>query len=272
MTKKALVWMWMGNNYQHQFPTIRAVWYAMKPVMQKHNITDKTATELIGKWLWEKFSAGSRNIYGMIGNSTRVSKNRLPIILFCEKNTLDPFDEIEDYIYANAYRSSGQSNSYELANLINSMDTNEEIYVYAVADFDKAGDQIVETLTSKLRPFFPYVHTRRLEIDDIHKYETYTQPDGSEGLEIDAVGDLVDLVLEDLEDFLPYELFEEVAIEETKQGEYNTALSVDVEHIRLTKQLKAREIEIWRVVSDYEYNYILQSDLWHLDDRVEVNI
>jgi len=270
MSKAEIIREWMQDNYHGQFQSIRAVWYAAKPHFQKHGISDKYATENIGKWLWNRFVDGDMSIYGDITNSTRVASNKLPILLFCEKNTLNPFRDLPEHIYANVYMASGQSNSYELANLILQLDGVDELYVYAVCDFDKSGDEIYTTLTSKLSKFFTLKSTR-FTVQDIYKYETYKQPNGDDGLELDAIHDLQELVQHDLEAFLPYEMFEDVAIEDKMHSEYRKLVTKDEVLQELQAKIDNREHELWRVASNYDYNYCLPSDLYHLTDRVIVD-
>ncbi len=268
MTKKAIVSSWLDSYYNYNYKTIRAIWYAMKPVMQVHDITDTQATRIIGQWLWSHFEEGNRDIYGAIGNSQRVKTNKLPIILFCEKNTLDPFSGIEEYIYANSYHSSGQTNLYEIANLIKNIGKREVIWVYVATDFDKAGTDIGNALLNHLSKFYK-VMFMKLNVD-ISKYETYIQPSGEVGLELDAIQDLQELVSSDLERFLPYEIFEDVAKEERLHEVYQELLKKDDEHQLLLKQVSESENRVWYVATNYKYDYCLHSDLWNLSTRVEV--
>jgi len=258
----------MDEKYIGEHKTIRAIWYSMKPYMQSVGITDKVATRYIGEWLWKQFVVGDREVYGEIGNSSRVQKNKLPIVLFCEKNTLNPFADLPEYIYANVYMASGQANSYELANIVNAIDS-PDIFLYLVTDFDKAGEDIGKSLTSKLGLFFN-VYVEKFNVDFISAYETYIQPNGDEGLELDAVYDLEEKVLEDLEEFLPYGLFKDVAIEDRTWLEYQDLMCKDAVLIELDKQAEDRKRDLWEIADEYDYAYTERSNLYNLTDRVVV--
>ena len=266
MSKKSIIYNWMDCNYDGTFKSIRAVWYRMKPTVQTV-VSTTTANRLIGDWLWEQFVNGNRGVYGLIGNSQRVSVRELPIILFCEKNTLSPF-EFADGIYAIEYSSSGQANSYEIANIINSLGYIDEIYLYGATDFDKAGTDIYNSLAQKLSMFYT-VHTSKLEVN-INDYETYIQPNGDVGLELDAIDNLEELVSTDLQEFLPYELFKAVSIRDRKQYEYSSLHSNDDVIKELQEAIEIREDELWTVVSNYNYDYCLIADLPLLTNRVKV--
>ena len=273
---KEVIWQWMDDNYSPDALTIRAVWYDGKrwfqdnlPMIAK-NLDKQTSTH-IGSWLWAKFCNGYSDIYGSISNSFRVETRSLPIILMTEKNTLKPFGNLPRVIEATIYSSSGETNNYEIANIVKQFSSNwhDEIYVYTVCDFDEAGAKIHKTFIAKLSMFFD-VTVKRLEIEDIHQYETYTQPNGVDGLELDAIHDLEDLVREDLESFLPYELFETLALENKKDSVLRDEINSDELLNELYDEMTKRESEIEDRVNAYEFYYCLSSDLDHLADRVEV--
>ncbi len=268
MTQKKRVETWLVSNYTGQFQTIRAIWYAMKPEVQEY-VTDKQATRIIGNWLWNRFVEGDNTIYGMIGNSHRVHKRDLPIVLSCEKNTLDVFGWYGDHTYASEYISSGQSNSYELANIIEDLRYRySEIWLYVASDFDKAGDIMARTLYEKFGKFFT-VHFKRLDVD-INSYETYIQPNGKIGLELDAITNIEELVASDLEEFLPYGLFEEVAIQERKAFVHADLKEYDEEYLLLESELMRKDYELKLKADSMTYRYHLPAKLDSIKWRVEV--
>ena len=95
---------WMAENYlNHQFPSIRAVWYEMKtqaqlayPQTSPKNL-DKNINKAIGETLWSAYlELQDISVYGAISSSYRVDTTHLelPIVLFQEKQTLNIFQNL----------------------------------------------------------------------------------------------------------------------------------------------------------------------------------
>ena len=283
MTHRATVHNWMDKNYGGQHKTIRAIWYKMKPYIQECNtlgytrggdLNDKSTTKLIGDYLWESFIAGNSSIYGEIRNSSRVSVGSLPVILFTEKNTLLPFGEhLSEHITSFEYNASGQTNSYEIANIVLALLARQvdTLCIYGVVDFDKAGDDIYQTVINKFSHFFNVVD-RQFDTD-LALYEHYTQPNGEQGVELDAIYDLDDLVYDDLSHFLPSELFDRLAISYKKHKIFRAELAVDEKHKNIEQKLLEREDKIRKRIESYEYEYdfSMVANLNSLSQRVTVD-
>ncbi len=282
-THKNTVYSWMDTNYSRENLTIRAIWYEMKSYIQECNIigysrggdlTDKSTTTLIGTYLWEKFVGGDYEIYGAISNSYRVKNGALPVVLFTEKNTLLPFGKyLSKHITSFQYDASGQTNSYEIANIILSLEEhwNEDIYLFGVVDFDEAGTNIYNTLVSKFSHFFNVIDNKfATELDG---YETFIQPNGTIGVELDAIHDLEPLVYEQLKTFLPTDLFEALAISYKKNRVFNYELRHDKKYMHIAEKLSKRETKIRKRVLgyDYTYDFDMLEQLNNLSYRVEVD-
>ncbi len=283
-THKNTVYSWLDTNYTRNNRTIRSIWYEMKSYIQECNksgykrggdLTDKSTTKLIGDYLWEKFVGGDYQVYGEIANSSRVSKGEMPVVLFTEKNTLLPFGEhLSDHITSFEYNSSGQTNSYEIANIILALSDHWDtpLHIFGVTDFDKAGDDIYSTVISKFSAFFNVVIDDRFATE-LDGYETFKQPNGELGVELDAIDDLQPLVYAQLEEFLPTELFEALSITYKRNRVFNDELRTDEKYKKITRKLQKQENKIRSRVVGYKYiyNFNMTENLNNLSYRVEVN-
>ena len=281
-THKDTVYSWMDENYTRENRTIRSIWYEMKAYIQDcnktgykrgGNLTDKSTTAIIGAYLWSKFVDGDYDIYGRISNSGRVKAGELPVVLFTEKNTLLPFGEnLSNHITSFEYNASGQTNSYEIANIILQLQDhwNSELYIFGVTDFDNAGENIYATVVEKFSNFFDVIDDRfATELDG---YETFIQPNKTIGVELDAIDDLQPLVYGQLEEFLPTYLFEELAVSYKRNIVFNKELRADEKYQKLGRKLENRENKIRKRVLGYEYiyNFDMTEKLNNLPYRVEI--
>ncbi len=283
-THKDTVYSWMDENYSRDNRTIRSIWYEMKSYIQECNIsgykrggdlTDTSTTILIGAYLWEKFVDGDYTIYGAISNSSRVTSGVLPVVLFTEKNTLLPFgNNLSGHITSFEYNASGQTNSYEIANIILQLqeywDDDTDLYIFGVVDFDKAGDNIYNTVIEKFSKFFNVIDNRFAT--SLDGYVTFIQPNGAVGVELDAIDDLQPLVYSQLEEFLPTHLFEELAVSYKRNKVFNSELRADKKYQKIEYKLEKRENKIRARVKSYEYiyNFDMTESLNNLSYRVEV--
>jgi hypothetical protein len=132
--------------------TIRTIWYQIKHQMQPWQKPDQTeayfseaVTETIGAYLWTLFIEGDVDIYERLEISSKALERRdLPIILFCEKHLPD-FNFIADEIEGSVYLSSGQIPSFEIAQMARTLQSEPDVYLVTMTDYDPAGQEITHS-------------------------------------------------------------------------------------------------------------------------------
>jgi len=278
------VFEWMDTNYTRNNQTLRSIWYQIKPSIQHLQYPNESASDFADKviekislYLWRAFLSGDYTIYGNISNSAKVSLGSMPVLFFIEKNTLDCFAGLPSHINSFEYKSAGQSNNYELANIaleLSKISTYDELYIFVVTDFDKAGEQIYKSLVDKLNQLAP-IHGKEIIphhfTTALKNVEHYLQKDGTIGYELDAIPNLQQKVLDDIENFLPYPLFELLAIDKATNKTIDELIDNDTTIKELKSQISEKELEIINnVLDNYEFIYNRKAPLNRLIDRVTV--
>ena len=261
--------------------TIRTIWYQIKHKMQvfQESRTEKEFSDyicvLIGTHIWHKFLEGDVGIYERLGIVSKVlEKKELPIILFCEKQLSD-FHFINSEIESSVYLSSGQTPNFEIAELARLLQHEEDVYLLTMGDFDPAGFDIQDQLASKLQQSLnafgngTKLHYARVVFyDPLNRYQTYTLASeqklkwkyGAEGVELDTIPklDRIESIKLGLEEILPLEMFESLALKRKRTVEYHSRLKNSQEHKTLKNQVEELEKMIWEEVRALPYSFVTE--------------
>jgi len=259
--------------------TIRTIWYQIKHRMkpwQKPGQTEadfsEAVTETIGAHLWSLFLEGDADIYERLDITSKAFERRdLPIILFCEKQLPD-FDFIADEIEGSVYLSSGQIPNFEIAQMARVLQSEPDVYLVTMTDFDPAGREISSSFASKLQTALdafkrggPKVHHGPVVFDNpLERYNTYELSpeqrkkwDGAYGVELDTIpkADRIDAVRQTLKTLLPLEMFENLSVERAREKEYQARLEASGEFIRLKEAVKTFKEGMWKRVVALDYTF-----------------
>ncbi len=258
---------------------IRDIWYQIKhkiqvyqyPLMTEKDFSDAVVDE-IGTYLWKLFTTTNQDVYNDLGITTkRIQSGSQPIVLFVEKELPD-YEFIQEDIEPYIYLSSGQPNLFEFAQLAESLQYDDNIYLVTMTDYDPAGLTIAATTFARLQEAVsalnPYATVHHIEVDIAWlSYPTYQLSkdqvkksiwDGFPlGVELNAVPleDRQEAIVEALDSIIDLDIFEELATQRRKQIEFNLALEESEPYQQ--NLLDKEEIldEIRTEINDAEYDF-----------------
>jgi hypothetical protein len=259
--------------------TIRTIWYKIKHEMQPWQKPEQTeadfseaVTETIGAYLWSLFIEGDVDIYERLDITSKAFERRdLPIILFCEKQLPD-FDFIAEEIEGSVYLSSGQIPNFEIAQMARVLQSEPEVYLVTMTDFDPAGREISGNFAQKLQmalDAFTHggsrVHHGPVIFDHpLERYNTYELSpgqqkkwDGTYGVELDTIpkSERIDAIRRTLDTLLPLKMFEALSVERARKKAYNARLETSGEYARLNAAVKAFKEGLWKRVVALDYTF-----------------
>ena len=232
---------------------VRDIWYLLKHKIQVYQHPLQTEVEFsdaitneIGTHLWKVFTKHDNSIYNRLGITTkRVELGSQPIVLFVEKELPD-YKFIKDEILPYIYVASGQPNLFEFAQLAESLQSFDEIYLLTLTDFDPSGLTIAQVVATRLQEALSafgdatVVH-KSVELDWF-SYPTYKLSSdqvkkdiwnyGDFGVELNAIpiSDRQDAIANTLDDVIDLEIFESLAINRRTQIEFDKALDASEEY------------------------------------------
>ncbi|MGB5964634.1 MAG: hypothetical protein WBF77_04215 [Sulfurimonadaceae bacterium] len=259
--------------------TIRTIWYQIKHQLQPWQKPDQTeadfseaVTETIGAHLWTLFIEGDVDIYERLDITSKALERRdLPIILFCEKRLPD-FDFIADEIEGSVYLSSGQIPSFEIAQMARALQSEPDVYLVTMTDYDPAGQEISYSFAKKLQMALDafnrggtVVHHGPVTFEEpLERYNTYELSanqkkkwESSHGVELDTIpkADRIEAIRATLEKLLPLEMFEGVSLDRARAKEYTAWLDDSEEYSHLKQALKAFKDGEWAKVLELDYTF-----------------
>ena len=259
--------------------TIRTIWYQIKHQIQPWQKPDQTeadfseaVTETIGAHLWTLFIEGDVDIYERLDITSRALERRdLPIILFCEKQLPD-FDFIADEIEGSVYLSSGQIPNFEIAQMARALQSEPDVYLVTMTDYDPAGREISYNFAKKLQMALDafshgdsVVHHGPVTFEDpLERYNTYELSarqqkkwESTHGVELDTIPktDRIKAIRATLEKLLPLEMFEELSLERARTKEYTVRLDKSEEYSHLKQAVKMFKEEMWAKVLELDYTF-----------------
>ena len=259
--------------------TIRTIWYQIKHQMQSWQKPDQTeadfseaVTETIGAHLWTLFIEGDVDIYERLDITSRALERRdLPIILFCEKQLPD-FDFIADEIEGSVYLSSGQIPNFEIAQMARALQSEPDVYLVTMTDYDPAGREISYNFAKKLQMALDafshgdsVVHHGPVTFEDpLERYNTYELSarqqkkwESTHGVELDTIPktDRIKAIRATLEKLLLLEMFEELSLERARTKEYTVRLDKSEEYSHLKQAVKMFKEEMWAKVLELDYTF-----------------
>ena len=259
--------------------TIRTIWYQIKHQIQPWQKPGQTeadfseaVTETIGAHLWTLFIEGDVDIYERLDITSRALERRdLPIILFCEKQLPD-FDFIADEIEGSVYLSSGQIPNFEIAQMARALQSEPDLYLVTMTDYDPAGREISSNFAEKLQMALDafshgdsVVHHGPVIFEDpLERYNTYELSarqqkkwEGTHGVELDTIpkADRIEAIRATLEKLLPLEMFEALSLERARTKEYTVRLDKSEEYSHLKQAVKAFKEGVWAKVLELDYTF-----------------
>jgi len=259
--------------------TIRTIWYQIKHQMQPWQKPGQTeadfseaVTETIGAHLWTLFIEGDVDIYERLDITSRALERRdLPIILFCEKQLPD-FDFIADEIEGSVYLSSGQIPNFEIAQMARALQSEPDVYLVTMTDYDPAGREISSNFAKKLQMALDafshgesVVHHGSVIFEDpLERYNTYELSarqqkkwESTHGVELDTIPktDRIEAIRATLEKLLPLEMFEELSLERARAKEYTVRLDSSEEYSHLKQAVKMFKEDMWAKVLELDYTF-----------------
>ena len=259
--------------------TIRTIWYQIKHQMQPWQKPDQTeadfseaVTETIGAHLWSLFIEGDVDIYERLDITSKALERRdLPIILFCEKQLPD-FDFIADEIEGSVYLSSGQIPSFEIAQIARALQSEPDVYLVTMTDYDPAGQEISDNFAKKLQMALDafnhgatVVHHGPVTFEEpFERYNTYELSDKQKkkwespyGVELDTIpkSDRIEAIRATLEKLLPLAMFEGLSLERARAKEYSAWLDSSEEYSQLKQAVKTFKEGVWAKVLELDYTF-----------------
>lgn len=259
--------------------TIRTIWYQIKHQMQPWQKPEQTeadfseaVTETIGSHLWSLFIEGDVDIYDRLEITSKAFERRdLPIILFCEKHLPD-FGFIADEIEGSVYLSSGQIPSFEIAQIARALQSEPNVYLVTMTDFDPAGQEISHSFAEKLQMALDafnrggtVVHHGPVTFEEpLERYNTYELSaqqkkkwESPYGVELDTIAkaDRIEAIRATLEKLLPLEMFEGLSLERARAKEYTAWLDNSEEYSHLKQAVKVFKEEVWAKVLELDYTF-----------------
>jgi len=260
--------------------TIRTIWYQIKHQLQPWQHDGQTeaefseaVTETIGAHLWSLFIEGDVDIYERLDITSKALERReLPIILFCEKQLPD-FDFVAEEIEGSVYLSSGQIPNFEIAQMARLLQSEQDVYLVTMTDFDPAGEEISRSFAQKLQMALDAFSGGSTTVrhgtvafhDPLTRYNTYALSEnqqkkwenGALGVELDTIPkeERVDAIKETLASLLPLELFRELSLERARKTAFHARLEQSGEYARLNEAVKAFREGLWQQVLSLEYTF-----------------
>ena len=259
--------------------TIRTIWYQIKHQMQPWQKPGQTeadfseaVTETIGAHLWSLFIEGDVDIYERLDITSKAFEQRdLPIILFCEKRLPD-FNFIADEIEGSVYLSSGQIPNFEIAQMARALQSEPDVYLVTMTDYDPAGQEISYSFAKKLQMALDafnrggtVVHHGPVTFDEpLERYNTYELSarqqkkwESSHGVELDTIpkADRIEAIRTTLEKLLPLEMFKGVSLDRARAEEYTAWLDSSEEYSHLKQAVKTFKDGAWAKVLELDYTF-----------------
>ena len=259
--------------------TIRTIWYQIKHQMQPWQKPGQTeadfseaVTETIGAHLWSLFIEGDVDIYERLDITSKAFEQRdLPIILFCEKRLPD-FNFIADEIEGSVYLSSGQIPNFEIAQMARALQSEPDVYLVTMTDYDPAGQEISYSFAKKLQMALDafnrggtVVHHGPVTFDEpLERYNTYELSarqqkkwESSHGVELDTIpkADRIEAIRTTLEKLLPLEMFKGVSLDRARAEEYTAWLDNSEEYSHLKQAVKTFKDGAWAKVLELDYTF-----------------
>ena len=259
--------------------TIRTIWYQIKHQMQPWQKPEQTeadfseaVTETIGAHLWTLFIEGDVDIYERLDITSKAFEQRdLPIILFCEKHLPD-FTFIADEIEGSMYLSSGQIPNFEIAQMARALQSEPDVYLVTMTDYDPAGQEISYNFAKKLQMALDAfnrggtaVHHGPVTFEEpLERYNTYELSakqqkkwESPYGVELDTIPktDRIEAIRATLEKLLPLKMFEGLSLERARAKEYTAWLDSSEEYSHLKQTVKVFKEGVWAKVLALDYTF-----------------
>ncbi len=259
--------------------TIRTIWYQIKHQIQPWQKPGQTeadfseaVTETIGAHLWTLFIEGDVDIYERLDITSKALEQRdLPIILFCEKRLPD-FGFIADEIEGSVYLSSGQIPSFEIAQMARALQSEPDVYLVTMTDYDPAGQEISDSFAKKLQMALDafnrggtVVHHGPVAFEaPLERYNTYELSaqqkrkwESPYGVELDTIPkpDRIEAIRAALEKLLPLAMFEGLSLERARAKEYTAWLDSSEEYSQLKQAVKTFKESVWAKVLELDYTF-----------------